>query len=110
MWLCYTDPHISFLDHHGARIDELMVTIPLHPPPPPQTEAARDLAQLKLAEQIIQEKERHIQEEEYRVDMAVMEKEALVEELAGVKSRKTLDSLARDEAVQSPTSGKVHIL
>ena len=39
--------------------------------------------------------------------MALMEKEALVEELAGVKSKKTLESLGRDEAVQSPTSGKV---
>jgi hypothetical protein len=77
------------------------------PLPPCQAEAARDLAQLKLAEQIIQEKERHIQEEEYRVDVALMEKEALVEELAGVRSKKTLESLGRDEAVQSPTSGKV---
>ena len=72
-----------------------------------QSEAARDLAQLKLAEQIIQEKERHIQEEEYRVDIVVMEKEALVEELVHVRSHKSLQSLTREEAVKSPTAGKV---
>ena len=95
-------------DH--SLIDSLMHTHThlAHPPTPlTQAEAARDLAQLKLAEQIIQEKERHIQEEEYRVDMALKEKEALVEELAGAKSRKTLEGLGREEAVQSPTSGKV---
>ena len=41
------------------------------------------------------------------MDMAIMEKEALAEELVNVKSRKTLDTLNRDEAVMSPTTGKV---
>ena len=37
-----------------------------------------------------------------------MEKDALAEELVNARSRKTLDSLTRDEAVVSPTSaGKV---
>ena len=69
-----------------------------------QADAARDLAQIRLAEQIIQEKERHIQEEEYRVDITLMEKEALAEELVNLKSRKTLEAVSRDEAVMSPTS------
>ncbi len=45
------------------------------------------MAQLKLAEQIIVDKDHHLQHSEYRADVAQMEKEALMEELATVRSR-----------------------
>ena len=46
----------------------------------------REVAQLKLAEQILADKEHHLQHSEYRADMAQMEKEALQEELVAIKS------------------------
>ena len=44
------------------------------------------MAQLKLAEQIITEKDQHLQSSEYRADMAIMEKEALEEEIMLMKN------------------------
>ena len=41
------------------------------------------------------------------MDIALMEKEALAEELVHVRSHKSLQSLTREEAVKSPTAGKV---
>ena len=44
------------------------------------------MAQLKLAEQIIAEKDHDLHAVGYRADMAAMEKEALEEEIATLKS------------------------
>ena len=50
-----------------------------------KAEAQRDMAQLKLAERIISEKEQDLQAIEYHAHMAMQEKEALVEELTVIK-------------------------
>lgn len=50
-----------------------------------KAEAQRDMAQLKLAERIIFEKEQDLQAIEYHAQMAMQEKEALVEELTVIK-------------------------
>lgn len=50
------------------------------------------MAQLRLAEQIIAEKDHSIRAIEYRADMAILEKEALEEELVTLKSTKSADT------------------
>lgn len=52
----------------------------------------REVAQLKLAEQIIAEKEHTLHAVEYRADMALMEKEALEEEIATMKSVQSINT------------------
>ena len=47
--------------------------------------ARREMAQLKLAEQIIAEKDHDLHAIGYRADVALMEKEALEEEIASLK-------------------------
>ena len=46
----------------------------------------REIAQLKLAEQIIAEKDHSLRTIEYRAEMAMMEKEALEEEVTAMRS------------------------
>ena len=46
----------------------------------------REMAQIKLAEQIIAEKDHHLQTSEYRADLALIEKEALEEQIVVMKS------------------------
>ena len=51
-----------------------------------QSEASRDMAQLRLAERMIMERDQDLHTVEYRADMVLLEKEAIAEELAHVKS------------------------
>ena len=54
-----------------------------------KAEAQRDMAQLKLAERIISEKEQDLQAIEYHAQIAIQEREALVEELTVIKGLKS---------------------
>lgn len=63
-----------------------------------QMEASRDMAQLRLAERIISEKEHDLHVVEYRADMALLEKEAIAEELAHVRSVQTVSNTSLEGA------------
>lgn len=68
-------------------------------------EASREMAQLKLAEQIIAEKEHDLHAVGYRADMMAMEKAALEEELATVKSvQSSLPSQSHEASFSSRRS------
>lgn len=64
-----------------------------------KAEAQRDMAQLKLAERIISEKEQDLQAIEYHAHVAMQEREALVEELTVIKGlRSSLGNASSGEA------------
>ena len=76
---------------HKAEVDSI---VKKH-----QTEAAREMAQLRLAERIIEEKDYDLQIVEYKADMVVQEKEALAEKVALLRSqRNTGDISARESS------------
>ena len=68
-----------------------------------QSEAARDMAQLQLAERIIAIKDSDLHAVEYRADMVLQEKEVLTEELVHLKSVKAISS----DHEGSPISSRV---
>ena len=74
-----------------------------------QTEASREVAQLKLAERIIAEKEHDLQQVEVRVGHAVAEREAMAEELTHMRSLQALTpDLSGTGETHTPTpTGKV---
>lgn len=73
-----------------------------------QSDASRDMAQLRLAEQVIAEREAHLQAVGYRADVALMEKEALAEELVAVRSVKSVgSSISVPESTSSPSANRV---
>lgn len=57
-----------------------------------QSEASRDMAQLRLAERMLMERDQDLHTVEYRADMMLLEKEAIAEELAHVKSVQNVGS------------------
>ena len=64
----------------------------------------REMAQLKLAEQIIAEKDHDLHAVGYRADMAAMEKEALEEEIATLKTSLSNASMHDDHSTPSRVS------
>ncbi len=72
-----------------------------------QSEASRDMAQLRLAERVIAEREADLQVVGYRADVVMMEKEALAEELVAVKSTKVISTSSVLESASSPSLGRV---
>lgn len=66
------------------------------------------MAQLKLAEQVLAEKDHHLQSSEYRADMAMMEKEALEEEIVAIKSLQNT-SIVGHESPQHESSTPVRV-
>ena len=69
---------------------------------------AREIAQLKLAEQIAADKEHHLRHFEYQAMTALMEKEALQDELAAVKSiqnTSTMSSSMHETSLQDTPGG-----
>ncbi len=70
-------------------------------------DASRDMAQIRLAERLIAEKEADIQAVGYRADVAMLEKEALAEELVTMKSVLSVGSSSAMEPTSSPTMTRV---
>ena len=60
-----------------------------------QSEASRDMAQLRLAERMLAERNQDLQTVEYRADMMLLEKEAMAEELTHLKSASQHDTSVR---------------
>ena len=70
----------------------------------------RDMAQLRLAEQLISEREHVLHSVEYKADMAMLEKEALEEELVAMKSEKNMSMVSNTSmGATSPSSGRVSV-
>lgn len=71
------------------------------------------MAQLKLAEQIIAEKDHDLHAVGYRADMAMMEKEALEDEIAAIKSTHNVSSPLHDSSQQheggTPSRVREHV-
>ena len=62
------------------------------------------MAQLRLAERLVAEKDQDLRVVEYRADQALLEKEALAEELVHMKSVRTLSASSVNE-VSTPSPG-----
>ena len=60
-----------------------------------KTDAARDMAKLRLAEQIIQEKDHDLMEVSHQAGYAQMEVDALKDELVSLKSTKNVTNDSR---------------
>ncbi len=67
----------------------------------------REVAQLKLAEQIIAEKDHDLHSVEYRAEMALVEKEALEEELVAMKSIHNTSNVSFQDTQTSSTPTRV---
>ena len=63
------------------------------------------MAQLRLAERLVAEKDQDLRMVEYRADMALMEKEALAEELVHMKSVRSLSTSSAND-ISTPTSAQ----